>query len=63
MIIQQNLVDTLKGLGGVLGVEAISDIQAPTGSDVEVGVKVGMQIIIGIVTLFSLFRNRRQNRQ
>ncbi len=63
----ENSLDSLKqigiGLGGVTGIEAAEHIIPTTGSTVEAGVKVGFQILIGIVSPIGLIKHSRQNRK
>lgn len=63
MIDTEQLIDTAKGLGGILGVELVHDFPTPEIDPIVTGTKVGIQVLVGIFTLISLFRNRRQNRK
>lgn len=49
------------GGSGVAGVELASNVQIPTSSDLSEIIKVVIQVVIGIATLFGLFRKKPKN--
>lgn len=59
----ESLKTTITGIFGAGAIQG-TDVLMPASGDVaESGVKIGMQILIGIVTLVQLIRERRQARR
>lgn len=46
------------GGSGVAGVELASNIEVPTSSDVSEIIKIIVQLVIGVATLFGLFKKK-----
>jgi len=56
----RTLLPLLQGSVGVGGLEVVSNVPLPTSGDTSEIIKIVLQVVISLATLFGLFKKKRE---